>query len=184
MKKAVIVKPSLLAEIKRESPAVYEYYNNSFLTRHEFIDYGFEHEPMFMRLDVYFMIANHLNTIHLDISGDMDMLQAGYLAGKNDLIKEISKHSVDEYFSKTANCLLRIATRENYLPDSERCDLINNEGRVFNKGTYCDGIYFEAWSQLFFAHALHNDVFKQINSRSKKFNLDYDNKPDFGYPLN
>jgi len=184
MKKAIIVEPLLLADIKRTSPAVYEYYNHSSFTRHEFIDYGFEFEPMFMRLDVYYILVNYVNSIQMNIDGIIDMLQSGYRAGKSDLILELSKPSYTHSFSKTANRLLNIAMNEHYIPDSERCALINNEGRMFNKGTYIDGIYFQAWDQLFLNHAMVNDVFKDINNRSKKFDLDYDHKLDFGYPLN
>lgn len=184
MKKAIFVEPLLLADIKRKSPAIYEYYNNSFFTKHEFIDYGEEWEPMFMRLDVYYMLVNDLVKIDMTISDIMDMLQEGYRAGQEDLIAELCKPSYLCSFALTGNRLLNIALREDYLPDSERCALIKNNGRVFNKGTYCDGIFFQAWEQIFMEHAWHNDIFKQINQGSKKFDIFNDRKLDFGYPSN
>ena len=184
MKKAIIIAPSLLADIKRTSPAVYKYYNQSSFIKHELIDYGFEFEPMFMRLDVYFILVNFANNINMNISEIMDILQSAYRAGKSDLISHLSDSSYTLSFSNTANHLLNIALNEHYIPDSERCLIVNNNGKVFNKGTYMDGIYFQAWDQLFLNHTMHNDVFNDINKRSKKFALDYDSNLDFAYPLN
>lgn len=183
MKKAILIEPELLAEIKLKSPAVYEYYINSSYYKEDYIDYGSDAEPMFMRLDYYMMLLNKMESSQFS-SSIIDFVKLGYRVGKADLENYLCEPSNIHSFHKTSNHLLNIVLCEQVLPDTERLMLINNKGRVMYKGPYFDGIFFHAWENLFSFHFMHNELFKEINKKNPKFGPIYNRKHDLAYPLN
>lgn len=188
MKKAILIKPELLAEIKRNSPAIYEYYCNSPFTRIEFVDYGDLVWPLYMPKKVVSLLDAGCKKENVTVSQVMMGLKVGYMFGQDDLLSKHAGNQSDTLkMGLMIGDLLNLALNYPYYDTASLLDpnnYVKRDGVFYSAITYKEGQYFEAWKGIFTLHDVFNDLFIDINESRKMNNLDNMGIKDFSAAFN
>jgi len=188
MKKAILIEPELLAKIKRNSPAIYEYYCNSPFTRIEFVDYGILGIPMYMPKEVMCLLDDGCRKENVEVSQVMLALQVSYAFGKSDMVTKYAGNNPDPVkMGITIGALLNHGLNYPYYDITSLLNPYNYEERdgvMYNKTTYKEAQYFEAWNGIFSLHEIFNDLFIDINATRKEYNMDNMGIKDFSTAFN
>lgn len=173
MKKAIGIKPELLAEAKIVAPDLYAYYCSTPLSIIEFADYGMPDCQMLMPkkiLQLFELLTKGTGneTPHL-----MECFQYGWLCGYSDLYTKYGRkitgangHKKKEFFF---NCAL-------HYPYYEIKSLVDPKNYVmrgdfmYNTLTYKEAQCLEAWKLMFACPEVFNDFFVKL--KPKKISLE------------
>ncbi|HEY3373383.1 MAG TPA: hypothetical protein VGK10_21240 [Prolixibacteraceae bacterium] len=170
MKKAILLKPELLAESKIISPDLYEYYCNSPISRIEFADYGTPYLPMFMpkkMLDFFKYLTKQSN----EPSQMMESFQCGWAFGYSDLFSSEEGEITDTNREKVKKFFFDCAI---HYPHYDFYSLINRDNFVirdrflYNKLTYQESQCLEAWRFMLKCPEEFNDFFIEFNSQKRR----------------
>jgi hypothetical protein len=172
MKKAILFEPTLLAEVERESPDLYEYYRDCPISEKEFVDYGPDDRHCFMLKEIMDGLELIIELGPYSIDTLIKPFQAGYNYGRMDLEERLPSDHFE--FIEERKVLLMVFDLILNYPFYELESLLdeNNfgkrDGLLYHKITYQEAQYYKAWETLLWRHEDFNDVFKQINADRKK----------------
>lgn len=195
MKKTILFEPELLAEVKRESPAVYENYCQTPFSKIEFADYGTVNIRMYMPTVILHMykITSHTSKQN---SGDelMATFQAGWLYGFTDLFLKDDVSIKDPIGRELI--MVRLMMAAVAYPYYSLTTLIKESNFwkrgnvIYNTITYQEAQCFEAWKMILPCHQEFNDHFVALRADAKNVTVPafrglIINQPEFkpGLPL-
>lgn len=175
MKKAILFEPTLLAEVERKAPDLYEYYCNCPLSCFKFVNYGTKEYPMYIQKGVLELLEPLKKDESLNIPGIIMALQAGYLFGSTDLISKYPGKNIKMMESaRVARTVVNICLKyPSYtivaLLKASNFDYRN--GIPYSKLTYKEGQYFVAWNTIFDRYEDWNYFFVKLKKLKKSGEL-------------
>lgn len=143
MKEAILFEPKLLAEVERESPALYEYYCTTPFHKYDYTNYGIRHIPMFMRKDILLTLKSDLNHDRRKYKELLKTFIYGWEKGLADLFIKICEDNTFTFLKETAyDDILEAALNDSaYDLDTLVC---KDHMLVHNNNTYSDLTYRDA----------------------------------------
>lgn len=169
MKKAVLFEPKLLAEVERESPAVYENYCQTPFSKIEFADYGTSRTRMYMPSIILHMFKV---TSKQSLGNElMETFQAGWVFGKQDLFLKDDVSTEDPLGRELT--MVRLMMAAIAYPYYSLVTLIKDDNFwkrgniIYNTMTYQEAQCFEAWKIILPCHPLFNERFVELKAEAK-----------------
>lgn len=172
MKKAILFDPKLLAEVERESPAVYKKFCISPFARIEFADYGTSDIPMYMPKHQLYLLETLIKKED-NYSLMIEFFQAGWVMGMSELYGNnhcISKNPLRKEIGKIeimmAACAYPYYTIDTLMGKES---VLVKDDIVYNAFTYKEGQCFEAWKLILKCHQYFNGSFAKMEAKLKDF---------------
>lgn len=192
MKKAILFEPTLLAEVERESPAVYKEFCTSPFAKIEFADYGTLNIHMYM--PTYILQMFKITSKQSSGTELMETFQSGWVFGYKDLFLK-PEGSLKNPLIKELTMMRMMMAALAYPYYSLKTLIKDDNFRkrdniIYNTLTYQEAQCFEAWKVILMCHQDFNDRYVKLNAEAKNVTipvfrcLDI-NKPKFklGLPL-
>lgn len=170
MKRIPFVDTSLLAEVEKESPAVFGNFISNPISRFTFVDYSIDDTPMLMQLEAYehLQLFAQINFITMDET--LDQLQIAYDLGYGDLFARLNKKMKEvDRLVEIQFVLLFIALDKYPLHDFDRFNqhldahIDLDSVSVAFKTAYMDALYYESWREVLKNHHLFEELFVKLN---------------------
>lgn len=192
MEKVILFEPTLLAEVERESPAVYKEFCTTPFANIDFADYGTSEIHMYMPRYILHMFK--VTTGQDSGKMLMETLQSGWVFGNLDLFLKNEgslKNPLEKELAMVRMMMAGIAYPYYNLETLIKDDNFRKRNHIiYNTITYQESQCFNAWKVILMCHQEFNDRFVELKAEAKnvtipEFQYLDPNKPKFkpGLPL-
>lgn len=162
MKKAIVIKPELLAEAKIIAPDLYAYYCKSPVSIIEFADYGISGSQMLMPKAILHLFEVLSKKIGNEQSHLMECFQYGWVCGYADLFTKYEGKTTGANGHRIKDFIFNCALHYPYYDIKSLIDRKNYVMRgdlMYNTLTYKEAQCLEAWKFMFACPEDFNDFF-------------------------